>query len=231
MKIIRKRCVEGAREARGLTVIVDVFRAFTCAPFFFYFGAGEVILEADPDRATAMKRKNPHYILVGEINEVPIEGADLGNSPTEIVRMGEGYFCGKTVVHRTTAGVTGVSAALEQADEVILGSFVMAGAVSRYIKQKSPALVTIVAMGDRAQKKALEDEACADYLEHLLTGSPFDPVRALKEVLFQSTAQKFITSEKKYLPREDPLFCLQRDLFDFVLIARKRDERIRVEKA
>ena len=230
MKIIRKSCAEGAREARGLTVVIDVFRAFTCAPFFFYFGAEKVILEADPDTAQAMKRENPDYILVGEINEVPIEGADLGNSPTHIVRLGEAYFRGKTVVHRTTAGVTGVSAALEGADEVILGSFVMAGAVSRYIKNKKPALVTIVAMGDRAKKKAPEDEACADYLGHLLTGSPFDPVRALEEVLFQSTAQKFITGEKAYLPREDPVFCLQRDLFDFVLTAEKTAGRIRVKK-
>ena len=228
MKIRRKSCAQGAREAQGLAVIIDVFRAFTCEPFFFHFNAREVILEADPDKATAMKREHPDFVLIGEVNEVPIEGADLGNSPTDIVHRGEAYFQGKTVVHRTTAGVTGVAAALEKADEVILGSFVMAEAICRYIENKKPALVTLVAMGDRAQKKAPEDEACADYLEHLLTGSPFDPVGAIKEVLFQPTAQKFITGEKAYLPREDPLFCLQRNLFDFVLTAKRSDGQIRV---
>ena len=85
-------------------------------------------------------------------------------------------------------------------------------------------------MGDRAQKKAPEDEACADYMEHLLTGRPFDPVGAIKEVLFQPTAQKFIRGEKAYLPREDPVFCLQRNLFDFVLAAKRGDGQIRVFK-
>lgn len=230
MEIIRKHCAEGAREARGLTVIIDVFRAFTCEPLFFHFHAREVLLEADPEKATAMKRKHPDLVLVGELNEVPIEGADLGNSPTEIVRLGEPFFRGKTVVHRTTAGVTGVAAALDQADEVILGSFVMAAAICRHIETRNPPLVTLVAMGDRARKKAPEDEACADYLEHLLAGRPYDPVGAVKEVLFQPTAQKFITGEKPYLPREDPVFCLQRDLFDFVLTAERREGRIRVLK-
>lgn len=230
MKILRKSCAQGARGAEGLAVIIDVFRAFTCEPLFFHFEARQVILEADAARATAMKRDRPDLVLVGEVNEVPIEGADLGNSPTDIVRRGEAFFRGKTVVHRTTAGVTGVTAALERADEVILGSFVMAKAICRYIEHKNPGLVTLVAMGDRATKKAPEDEACADYLEHLLTGSPYDPVAAIKDVLFQPTAQKFVTGEKAYLPREDPVFCLQRDLFDFVLTAERRDGQIRVVK-
>ncbi len=230
MKIIRKSCARGAREAQGVAVIIDVFRAFTCEPLFFHFKAREVILEADADRATAMKKEHPDFVLVGEVNEVPIEGADLGNSPTDIVRRGEAYFRGKTVIHRTTAGVTGVAAALEKADEVFLGSFVMAGAVCRHIRDKNPALVTLVAMGDRAEKKAPEDEACADYMEHLLTGTPFDPVQAIKEVLFQPTAQKFIMGEKPYLPREDPVFCLNRDLFDFVLTAQRINGQIRAVK-
>ncbi|MFH1489145.1 MAG: 2-phosphosulfolactate phosphatase [Pseudomonadota bacterium] len=230
MKIVRKSCKEGAREARGLVVIIDVFRAFSCQPLFFHFGAGRVILEADPDKAEALKREHPEWILVGEVNEVPLEGADLGNSPAEIILKGEETFKGKWVLHRTTAGVTGAAAALSRADEVLLGSFLTAGALTRYIKGKSPGLVTLVAMGDRASKRAPEDEACADYLEHLLTGKPFDVVRALKEVVFQPTAQKFIQGMKPYLPREDPIFCLQRDLFDFVLRAEKRGKMILVSR-
>ena len=56
---------------------------------------------------------------MGEVNEVPIEGADLGNSPSEIVLRGQDYFRDKVVVHRTTSGVTGASDALEKADEVL----------------------------------------------------------------------------------------------------------------
>jgi 2-phosphosulfolactate phosphatase len=224
MKIIRKSCAEGAKEAEGIAVIIDVFRAFSCEPLFFHFGAKKIILEADPAKAIAIKKRHPEFIFAGEVNAVPIEGADLGNSPSEIVLKGEEYFKGKVIVHRTTAGVTGAVAALEIADEVLPASFLMAKAVARYIKGKNPDLVTLVAMGDRAKKRAPEDEACADYLEHLLKDRPYDSIKALKEILFQPTAQRFIFSKKEYLPREDPIFCLQRDLFDFVLTIKKENQ-------
>ena len=71
------------------------------------------------------KKRHPEFIFAGEVNAVPIEGADLGNSPSEIVLKGEEYFKGKVIVHRTTAGVTGAVAALEIADEVLPASFLM----------------------------------------------------------------------------------------------------------
>jgi len=218
----------GAQEAEGLAVIIDVFRAFSCEPLVFHFGANRVILEADPEKALSLKTENPEFILIGEINEVPMEGADLGNSPSEIILRGHTFFGDKTVVHRTTAGVAGVTAAYDAADEVILGSFVMATAIAKHITNGKPDLVTLVAMGDRAKSIAPEDEACADYLEHLLTGKPYDPVKAFKEIVFQSTAQKFIQGTKPYLPKEDPIFCLQRDLFDIVLTVRREGDLLEV---
>jgi 2-phosphosulfolactate phosphatase len=226
MNVLRKSCAKGAEEAEGLAVIIDVFRAFSCAPLFFHFGAGRVILEADPARAVALKREHPEFVLVGEVNEVPIEGADLGNSPTHIVQKGAALFRGRTVIHRTTAGVTGATAAFRKAEEVVLGSFVMAKAIAAYIRKKRPDRVTLVAMGERAERPAPEDEACAAYLEHLLTGKPYDPVQVFHEVVFQSTAQKFISGTRDYLPREDPIFCLQRDLFDLVLTVGIVDDRL-----
>jgi len=230
LRVVRTSCKEGAVDAHGLTVVIDVFRAFTCAPLFFHFGAERVVLEADPEKARRLKRENPEWVLLGEINEVPLEDADLGNSPVGIIQRGSPFFSGKTVIHRTTAGVTGVAAAIKAADEVILGSFVMAKAISGYIRERDPDVVTLVAMGDRGESPAPEDETCADYLEHLLTGKPYDPVEAVRKVLFQETAQKFLRGEKTYLPREDPLICLQRNLFDFVLHARTKGEFIEVSK-
>jgi 2-phosphosulfolactate phosphatase len=231
MEVVRKSCAYGAKEASGLTVIIDVFRAFSCEPLFFHFGATKVVLESDPERAMWLKKQHPEIVLVGEVNEVPLENADLGNSPSEIILKGEAGFNGKAVVHRTTAGVTGAATVLEKAEEVILGSFMTAKAIAAYVLRRKPAFVTLLAMGERAQKKAPEDEACADYIEHLLSGKPYDPIRSLRDAVFQPTAQKFIKGAKKYLPREDPIFCLQRDLFDFVLIAKKKRDELVVIKA
>ena len=105
----------------------------------------------------------------------------------------------------------------------------MAKAIAGHIKKASPDKVTLLAMGHRAKERSPEDEACADYLEHLLTGKPHDPVALFRDVVFQPTAQRFIKGVKPYLPREDPLFCLQKDLFDFVLRAVRVKERIEVE--
>jgi len=231
MKIVRKSCAQGAREASGSAVIIDVFRAFSCEPLFFHFGVGKVILEADPQKAILIKKENPEFILVGESNEVPLENADLGNSPSEIILKGEAWFKGKTVVHRTTAGVTGAAAALEGAEEVILGSFLTAKAVADYILEKNPDVVTLVAMGERGLREAPEDEACADYLEHLLTGKSYDAVRSLQRIVFHPSAQKFLMGTQSYLPREDPIFCLQRNLFPFVLMVKRVGDLIEVRKA
>lgn len=226
MEVIRKQCLKGAGEARGLVVIIDVFRAFTCEPLFFHFGAKKIILEADPEKAIALKELHPVYILAGEVDEVPIDGGDLSNSPSQILSRGDAFFRDKTVIHRTTAGVTGVDAAMARADEIILGSYVMLGAIAKYVKNMNPERVTLVGMGSRARKPTPEDESCADYLEHLLVNKPYDHMLALKRIIDDPQAQKFVQGAKDYLPREDPLFCLQRDVFDFVLVAGRENDQI-----
>lgn len=226
MKIIRKCGLRGAREAEGTVVIIDVFRAFTCGPLFFHMGATRLILEADPEKAMALKRENPEYILAGEVDEVPIQGGDLSNSPSGILLKGKGFFRGRTVVHRTTAGVTGAALALERADEVLLGSFLTASSTAAHIRREGPDLLTLVAMGSRGLTPSPEDERCADYLSHLLTGTPYDHLEAAREILFHRSAQKFLTCEEPYLPREDPAICLMKDLFPFALRAEKEGDAI-----
>jgi len=134
------------------------------------------------------------------------------------------------VVQRTTAGVIGVISALDQAEIVILGSYVMAKAISRYILSQRPVpeVVTIVATGTYGITKTPEDEGCADYLEYFLKGSRYDHLETLKSIIFDEAAQKFIRGDKAYFPREDPIFCLQRDLFDFILVAGIEDGLVTV---
>jgi len=232
MKIIRESLVEGAKRAHGVTIIIDVFRAFTVTPLFFHLGAEKVILVDHPEEAFSLKSKNNDIILAGEIDEQLIPGFDLGNSPSELILKSPGYLNGKVVVQRTTAGVNGAIKAVSQAEVAILGSYVMAKAISRYILSQNslPEVVTLVAMGRRGVSRAPEDEGCADYLEHLLTGSHYNHLETLERIVFGETAQKFVRGDRVYLPREDPLFCLQRDLFDFVLIVGKERGQVKVTK-
>jgi len=232
MKIIRESLLEGAKRAQGTAIIIDVFRAFTVTPLFFHFGAREVILVETPGEAFSFRSDNRDIILSGEVNEQLIPGFDIGNSPSEIINKPHGFFEAKTVVQRTTAGVRGVLSAVDHADTVILGSYVMAEAISKYIltQVQQPDVVYIVAMGSRGITKSPEDEGCADYVEHLLSGQTYNHIEAINTIILDKTAQKFLTGDKPYLPKEDPVFCLQRDLFNFVLLAQKSDGIVRINR-
>jgi 2-phosphosulfolactate phosphatase len=127
MEIRRLSLLEGAKEATGIAVIVDVFRAFSCEPVLHALGAERVLLEADVEKCLAMRGR---AVLRGEVGGEPIEGFDLPNSPYFILRKGAAFFRGRPAVHRATAGGWGARSAVEHADEVMLTSLVTAGATA-----------------------------------------------------------------------------------------------------
>ncbi|HEY8656588.1 MAG TPA: 2-phosphosulfolactate phosphatase [Candidatus Limnocylindria bacterium] len=208
MIVRRLRGLEGAREATGTAVIIDVFRAFTTAAFAIAAGAREVILVADHEQALALKADDPTLFLTGEIGGRPIPGFDLGNSPSRIERLDLG---GRRVVQRTSSGTQGVVAAVG-ADEVVLGSLVIAGATARYLRDR--ALVSLVAT-DIARPDAREDEICAAYLEALLLGQP-PPSTA---VALTGDAEEW----PDWFPRRDAELACELDRFAFALPVVRED--------
>ena len=86
MEVTHTRLLEGAQTAKGVAVIIDVFRAFTCAPLLFSLGIQKSILVSTPEEAFALKEQNSELLLIGEVGGIPIDGFDLGNSPSEILR-------------------------------------------------------------------------------------------------------------------------------------------------
>jgi len=230
MKIVCGSLYDGALAARGVAVIVDVFRAFTCAPLLFSMGIGKLILIAAPEQALALKEKDRDLILVGEVDGIPITGFDFGNSPSEILRRDPSFFKGRTVLQRTSSGVQGALLALDQADEVLLGSYALADSTAQYILSKKPKLVSLVAMGWALKEIAPEDEWCVRYLSHLLGHGPYDHNDALREIVFHKTAQRFLRGDQADFPPEDPLLCLQRDVYDFALKAVKQEDRVEVRQ-
>ena len=141
MNIQILQLLEGAREAAGLTVIIDVFRAFSTACYAFDKGAEKIIPVDNIEKAYQLKKENPDYLLIGERNEMKPHGFDYGNSPTHLA---DAQLEGKTIVHTTSSGTQGIAAA-ERADEIITGSFVNAGAIVRYIHQIQPETVSLSA--------------------------------------------------------------------------------------
>lgn len=221
LRIQRKSLLSGARQAEGISVTIDVLRAFTCAAYMMDLGADRIVLLAEPDDVLKLKREEG-WLAVGEVDGQKVAGFDLGNSPTHIQAAGRELFAGRTVALRTSAGVTGAVAAARRSEMVILGSFVTARAIARHIQNHSPqpGVVSLVAMGNAGLEVSPEDECCADYIEHLLTGRPYDHAAALLEIVEHESTQKFLRGDQDHYPPSDPIYCLQRDVFDFVLIAR-----------
>jgi 2-phosphosulfolactate phosphatase len=230
MEVTHTRLLEGAQTAKGVAVIIDVFRAFTCAPLLFSLGIQKSILVSTPEEAFALKEKNSQLVLIGEVGGIPIEGFDLGNSPSEILKKGTAFFDGKTVVQRTSSGVQGVLMALDVADEVLPASYSLAKSTARYILSKQPPRVSIVSMGWALKHIAPEDEWCGVYIAHLLGVNDYDHNKALEEILYNQTTQKFFDPEKPHFPPEDPIICLQLNIHDFVLRASRDDGAVVVNK-
>ena len=132
MEIRILHMIDGAKHARGLTVIIDVFRAFTVEAYLMNNGASKIIPVGDMKLAYDYKEKDNNCILVGERHGKILPGFDYGNSPTQILDID---FSGKTILHTTSAGTQGIANA-KDSDEVITGSLVNAKAIAQYIKQK-----------------------------------------------------------------------------------------------
>lgn len=230
MEVTHTRLLEGAQTARGVAVIIDVFRAFTCAPLLFSFGIQKSILVSTPQEAFVLKEKNRELVLIGEVGGIPIDGFDLGNSPSEILKKGTAFFDGKTVVQRTSSGVQGVLTALDVADEVLPASYALAKSTARYILSKQPPRVSLVSMGVALKDIAPEDEWCGRYIAHLLGVNDYNHNEALKEILYNQTTQKFFDPAKPHFPPEDPIMCLQLDSHDFALRATRDDGKVVVDK-
>lgn len=211
--------LDGAREATGLAVVIDVFRAFSVACYAFANGAEKMLLVKELDEAFDYKQRHPQMVLLGERRGKKVDGFDFGNSPTEIESVD---FSGQTIVHTTTNGTAGVVAAV-RADEVITGSFSNAAAICRYVKHRNPAEVTLVAMGVFNRERREEDELCSQAIAGLLGGVKPDMAEIRHQLRSCRGARKFFIPKKHWAPERDFELCLAADRFDFVLQARRRE--------
>src|SRR5665647_3669846 len=198
MQIEILQLTEGAKKAKGTTVVIDVFRAFSTACYLTTAGAARII---------------PVAVLLGERNERKVPGFDFGNSPTHIQHLD---LKGKTVIMTTSSGTKGLMNA-RNADELLSGSFVNAGAIIRYISYKNPANVSLVCMGYEGKRPTQEDTFLAEYIKAKLTGQPTD-FEWMKSLLRTGDGARLLDPvNHEWSPATDFDLCLDLDRFDFVL--------------
>ncbi len=220
MEINILQLLDGAKAANGLTVIIDVFRAFSTACYAFEGGIVKSYPVGNIEIAYQLKKKYPDYVLVGERNEQKPRGFDFGNSPSQLLNT---KLTGKTIVHTTSSGTQGIANATK-ADEIITGSFVNAGAIIRYIQQKKPKTVSLVCMGYACQYPTDEDTLCAEFIKNELERKPNNFNKMVEIMRTGSGARFFDPGKQSWSPEKDFKLCLDLNHFDFVLKVEKEKE-------
>jgi 2-phosphosulfolactate phosphatase len=219
MKIRRFSLLEGASKAKGTTVVIDVFRAFTTAAYAFDNGVEMIYPVSSIDEAFDLKRKNPDWVLMGEREGKQIQGFDYGNSPYEISKA---KLHGKKIIQTTSAGTQGIALA-KDASEVLPGSFVISDAIVRYILENDPDEVSLIGMGWGGRVKSVEDEACADYIEKKLKGEEPDFEKMRKRIRSNPEGAKFFDPAQPQFREEDYHYAMDLNKFSFCMKVEKEE--------
>ena len=228
MKITIDSLLEGARRARGVVVIVDVFRAYTTAAEALARGAEKIILVAEVDEALALRERGRGDLCAGEVGGMRPDGFDFGNSPSELAAAD---VAGKTLIQSTRAGTVGMVAAADSADVLFGGSFAVASATVRAIRALNPDLATIVAMGAEGKVRADEDEQCALFMRNLLTGARPNHAAVRELVLAGQEARKYGDPRTPHWPIADRDMAMNIDSHDFAIKVTREDDGLLAARA
>ena len=210
--------IEGAKQARGLCVIIDVFRAVSLECYLYDRGAAEIRPVGSVEETLRLHERIPGSVLIGERGGAKIEGFDYGNSPSTVPAEA---VVGRTILHTTSAGTQGIVNAVH-AGEILAGSLVNARAIAAYIARRQPEEVSLVCMGNAGVAPAQEDELCAAYIESLLRGQPMEDIAQRAAALQTGGGAHFFDPLRQHIyPEADFHLCIRRDVFPFVLRVEK----------
>ncbi len=178
-------------------LVIDVLRATTVMTRWFELGGTELYPVKTPDEARQLvldlKERGSSPLLMGEVNAIPPEGFDLGNSPTELTyELIQEHYCG---VMSTTNGTVALVQAFNTGAPVIAVSF----------RNLSACLDHALTFGNRIgilcsgrkRRPSWEDTLCAGaLLENLKTRGEVTMSDSAKIALtvWQSREQNLLTS-------------------------------------
>ncbi len=219
MKIKIIKSLNDAHMATGLSVIIDVFRAFTTEAYIFANGASKIIPVENLEHAYNLKQENPDFILVGERGGLKPEGFDFGNGPTEVLNVD---FSNKTIIHTTSNGTKGLMNAIN-AEVVLVGSFVMADSIVKYIKENNFQEVSLVSTAPDTENDN-EDLMLAYYIQDILNGKAINE-EEIKSMMLKTSAYAYLFNEAG-VPQTDFDLCLDFNRFNFVIKKETKDGQV-----
>jgi 2-phosphosulfolactate phosphatase len=218
MKVSIKSCLDGAKEAKGIAVVIDVFRASNTIIACMSQNAKYILPVGSLEDAIKLKKQSSDHILFGERKGIIAKECDYGNSPFEASNL---HLKNKKIIITTSAGSQGIVNATK-ADEILIGSFANAQAIINYIQEKNPQQVSLIAIGFESYEKAKEDELCAKYIKDKLSGKKPD-FEKIKEKILECDGANRLRSLKQ---QDDLDFCSKLDIYNVVPKYNKESGRI-----
>jgi 2-phosphosulfolactate phosphatase len=219
LNIVHATGIEGARQARGTVVVIDVLRAFTVSAYALGGGALECRLVRTVAEAKGLAASIKDAVISAEEDALPVEGIAISNSPSRITQT---ELRGKILIQRSTAG-TQCAAAAKEADDMFAASLVVARATAQACLLRDPATLTLVASADHP-----EDHACADYIEGLIRGQKPDLDRLLQPLREAERYRKAMSGDWPGFPPTDLDLALQTDRFEFAMPITRAEGFLRV---
>lgn len=216
---IKRTTLETCHMATGTVIVIDVVRAFTAAAFALAAGARDILLVGTAQEALAWRARIPEALVMGEVDGVPAEGFDLGNSPAALAGLD---LNGRRLIQRTSWGTQGVVRS-RQADRLLASSLVCASATADYVQRLGLARVTFVLTGVAPDHDGDDDDACADYITALLHGEKPD-VGPFVQRVRDSVARRLPNYPTRPAHFEADLeHCVDVDRFDFAMGVKRQE--------
>jgi 2-phosphosulfolactate phosphatase len=211
-----------AHLASGVTVVVDVLRAFTTAAYALAAGASEIYPVGTVAEALELKNELPNALTMGEVDALKPEEFDFGNSPAVISKQ---KLQGKILIQRTSAGTQGIVKAVN-ADYLLAASFVVACATAAHLQNLAPSSISFIITGQSLGRDGDEDRACAEYIAALVSGRRPDPDAFIDRVKTSTVGQLFLDSRNPHLSKVDFEMSIRVDQFNFPLLINCAKQRL-----
>ena len=218
MNIVHATGIDGARQARGIVVVIDVLRAFTVSAYALAGGARECRLVRTVAEARALAERTPGAVICVEEDALPVEGIAISNSPT---RIRETDLKDRVLIQRSTAG-TQVAAEVESAD-IFAASLVVAHATVQACLLRSPETLTLLASADHP-----EDHACATYMQGMIQGEHPDLQRLLEPLRQSERYHRAMSGSWPGFPPTDLDLALEADRFPFAMPVKREAGYLRL---
>ena len=218
MNIVHATGIDGARQARGIVVVIDVLRAFTVSAYALAGGARECRLVRTVAEARALAERTQGAVICAEEDALPVQGIAISNSPT---RIRETDLKDRVLIQRSTAG-TQVAAEVESAD-IFAASLVVAHATVQACLLRSPETLTLLASADHP-----EDHACATYMQGMIQGEHPDLQRLLEPLRQSERYHRAMSGSWPGFPPTDLDLALEADRFPFAMPVKREAGYLRL---